>query len=296
MLPEGITPFPNPPGWVRQPAGLLGYARPVETPQNSESGSERLSVGAAASFLLALASVAGCLGIGAVAYSQPGRLVYIAAAPAMGLAAVVLGVTSRRCVVRSGGRLRGRGLATMGLFVGLLASIIPTAFILSALVTLSSLRTLAPVAERMVLASAAGRADASRGEMSADARAEVTDARLSALSGVIERSAGAPREADVSVGAVFEARSRVQRAAGAGTGVSPETLGELSPKPVVIRCDRGTVIAYVVLDDAALRDGRVLIDDALFLLPDGGCITLRADGPAVRVARALGVEPTPIEN
>ena len=279
------------------------YARTVNQPAQSDAPShplvpaERLSIAAAASALCALLAVSGCVGISWIAYRQPDRFVYIAVVPALALAAIVLGVIARVRIRRSGTTggvvLRGKGLATLGIFLGVLGGIIPTAFLLSALVTLSSLKSLAPVAERVVLAAAAQRPQSARADLSQDASNEITDARLLAVGRAIERSVGKPLKADVSIGAVMEARTRVVSAA--QSGADPSALGELSPKPVVIRCERGSVIAYTLLDADALNKQQVRITDALFLLPDGSCITLRIDGPAQQVARALGLSPTPLD-
>jgi len=259
--------------------------------------SERLSIAAALSALCALLAVSGCVGISWIAYRQPELFVYIVAVPILAFAAIVLGVIARVRIGKSGARggsvLRGKGLATLGIFLGVLGGVIPTAFLLSALVTLSSLKSLAPVAERIVLAAAAQSPQSARGDLSPDGSADLTDERIAAVGVAIERVAGKPHNADVSIGAVLEARTRVISAA--RSSVDASTLGELSPKPVVIRCARGSVIAYTILDEDALNQQQVLVNDALFLLPDGSCITLRVDGPAQQIARALGLTPTPVE-
>lgn len=294
MLPAGPTPVPGQtpriPPVVREPPRR--YARRVNQTHRSSDSShpadppERLSLLAAASFLMAVLGVSGCLGISWLAYARPDRFLFLGVVPVLALGAVVCGALARRQIGRSGGALRGRGLATFGILVGVMGGVIPTAFLLSAMVTLSSLKSLAPVTERVVLAAAAQKPQSARSDLSPVATGEITDARLNAIGAAIEAAIGAPTHADVTIGAIGESRKKVGALASGG---DPSALGDLSPKPVVIRCARGNLFVFVILDEGALNQGRVLLDDALIVLPGDSGLTLRPQGPARDVALALGV-------
>lgn len=275
------------------PRYARGVTSDAQTPESAPAHPiERLSALAAASFLMAVLSVSGCIGISWLAYSAPDRFVFLAAVPALALGAIVCGALARRNIARSGGVLRGRGLAAFGMLVGLMGGVIPAAFLLSALLTLSSLKSLAPAVERVVLAASVQRPQSARVDLAPDAIAQVTDARLIEIGRRITLAAGAPSRADVSLAAVAESRKLVAEMASsarAGGSDPAAALGELSPKPVVIRCANANVFVFAILDEDALNQSRVLLKDALFVLPDRSGVTLRPAGPARDVARALGV-------
>ena len=83
---------------------------------------------------------------------------------------------------------------------------------------------------------------------------------------------------------VRESAQRAQATGGPGLG-GPG----VAPKPVGLRFARGSVIAYVFVDQGAIEQGRVEILDILVTPQQGPATTLLPDGPAVQAARSLGL-------
>ncbi|MBL0926678.1 MAG: hypothetical protein IBJ11_03370 [Phycisphaerales bacterium] len=262
----------------------------TEIEPTPNASAARLSGTAALSAVLAMVSLAACVTAAAAALlGFPAALAAIVVLPVLGLTAAVLGFTSLSIVRRSGGRVIGRVPALIGLFLGLTSAIIQGAFALSVLRVYFDLRNAAaPAVSRMVYAADRGDLSGLRATLSEKASADLTDARAAEFGAALRREAGTIAGAEVRLGTLIRTFEAGRRAARSGS-VQPLAEGVL-PKPVEIVGDRATLLAYVIVDQDALKKEQVKVADLLVVLPDGRGLTLMNDGPASSAAESLNLK------
>jgi len=267
--------------------------------ESTGSGEQpRLSVPAAISAGLAVLSLAGCLVVGVLSMVvSPVFFAAMVGLPALGLGAVALGALGLRQVRLGGGRVVGRPLAAAGVLLGLLSAVVQGSMGGSALATYLSMRsTLAPAAERVLVALSADDLSAARGMLAPATAQALSDMRARSFIGAVEAACGEPPRAEFDHRVVTEVFRRVRQSGGAAQGPAP---GGDPMKPVRIAGPRGSALAWVSLDQDALKAGQVRLLDAVVLLSgaDGDrAVTLLPDGPGAVLARYLGlplVEPAP---
>jgi hypothetical protein len=254
---------------------------------------DSISLTAVAAFIFALASVLGCM-VAAVMGTlvTPAAFVIVLVLPFPALIGAVLGGVAMRNISRSQGRLGGRTMALIALFLGLISAALQGAVAGSALATYWPVKTrVAPVVGEFARAVAAGDFTSARVALSPSASQVVTNEQMRALLAPAAVQLGAFRQAtfglDVFVDSFRQVRESASRAA-AGGGPGLGGPGE-APKPVGLGFARGRVIAYVFVDQGALAQGSVEILDMLVVNMTGPATALLPDGPAIQAARSLGM-------
>lgn len=202
--------------------------------------------------------------------------------PGSGMIGVVLGGAGLIGIARSGGRLSGRGLAMVGVVLGLLGTVLWTGGILGTLYSLNQLT----VYERVVEAAQRGDHGGVRGMLSPDTSAAVTDAQIDEFGRRVEeswgRATGVPQGLPdwlVSYPPVVERLGRAGVSVQRGTGVLPLPL----------KAAKGSVPAVFMLDPrhpapagmASLSNlGVVGRDGAMIWLRDPGASAAPPPSPA----------------
>lgn len=258
---------------------------------------DSISLAAVAACIFAVASVLGCLTSLAVGtLVTPAAFVVVLALPVPSFLGAALGGIALRNISRSQGRLGGKAMALIGLFLGLMTGVLQGAVAGSALATYWPVKTrVAPVVQEFVNSVQVNDFAAARTALSKSASQVVTDEQLRSLIAPIIVRLGPFRQAtfglDVFVDSFKQVREAASRAAaGGGTGLAGP--GE-APKPVGLKFARGRVIAYVFVDQGALAQGDVEILDMLVVDSQGAATALLPDGPAIQAARAMGMAVAP---
>lgn len=270
----------------------------VAEPTNGAAAS-RLSGTAVLATALALGSLAGCAAFGALAFViGPWAAAGIIAMPIVALSGFALGLLALKQIGRSGGAVRGRGFALVGVFVGLMSGVVQGSAVAAAVGTWRSVQTtLAPEASRLISAGGRGDFEKARAVMAADASGLAGDERMARFFAAIDARRGTARRASVDLDVFFRASAALRSAPLARDTTLQQD--RVSPLPVEIECERGRVLCYVFLDAAALRAKAVKVVDLLAVLPpaeaggpdaavSGEFAALQPDGPAKRTGEALG--------
>jgi len=237
-------------------------------------------------FALSVMSLLICLGASVVgAFVTPAALVVILGLPLLGFAAALLGGAALSSIRRSGGATGGRRLAIFAVFVGIGSGVIQASFAVSAIASFWSIKTvLAPSVEPLMAKGVNdGDTEPMRLAFSRAADFRVDDARLASFFGTLEDELGEFESAGVGLDIFFDLRERM--AGAAGSTVSPPAN---QPKPLGLTFKKRRVTAYFFLDQDALQNGDVVIDDALVFLGDGRAVLLALSGDAERLALYLG--------
>lgn len=263
----------------------------------------RLSAWALAGAACSLASAATCLVTTVVAaVVDPAAAAIILLLPLLSLIGAVSGVIGLRQIGKSRGVYIGRGLALLGLFIGLPAMILQGAAVGGVVATITPVQTrIVPVIT--ALSDAAQRNDqpATAKLMSAGTVATIGDAGCQAFFADLSSRYGPPGGVRFGLDVFMENFRRVRRATGAtppfaGTpaGAAPAAPAQGPtnvefPKPVALTQGGAMVLLYVFTDPDALTRDSVLVMDLLAIGPDGTATTLLPDGPALAMGKWLGV-------
>lgn len=237
---------------------------------------------------MSLGSVGVCLIAAALAVIvDPIAGAVILVLPLVSAAGAVCSFVALRRIERAGGRLEGRPLAVAGLIVGFLAMILQGGVAAGALVTAASVRKhIVPLARSVVLAGARGDMTALRAALAPDASADLDDGTISRFFAELHRRHGPPRDAEFGLHVMLRAARELRRAA--SSAAPAQTITE-NPKPVELVFDGARLLAFIIPDEQVLQaHGRAAVADMIVLLPDGGVLTLRSNGPATALARRVG--------
>lgn len=262
-------------------------------PTRRDGRIDSISLAAVAACIFAVASVLGCLtSLAMGTLVTPAAFVIVLALPVPAFLGAALGGIALRNISRSQGRLGGRTMALIGLFLGLIAGVLQGAVAGSALATYWPVKTrVAPVVQEFVNAVQVNDFATARVSLSASASQVVTDEQLRSLFAPSIVNLGPFQRAtfglDVFVDSFKQVRESARRAAAAG-GTGLGGPGE-APKPVGLAFARGRVIAYVFVDQGALSQGSVEILDMLVVNTQGPATAMLPDGPAIQAARAMGM-------
>lgn len=212
--------------------------------------------------------------------------------PGVGLLAAMLGVLALGLIGQSRGRLSGRGPAVVGIILGLIGTVLWGAITVGVLqASTFYTKQMAPVAERALLAAAAGDMTALQAELTPDAGADLDPAHVRFFIETIEAEQGAIQSIETDFGTTIEAFERIygnmQQPPQGGT-VSSSSKGDFAPVPVTLRCANGDVLAWPIFDADGFSGGQVLLVDIMVQMPDLKAVALRADGPAAGFAPAFG--------
>lgn len=221
-----------------------------------------------------------------------GAMALVLVLPAVGLAAAVLGWIGLRSVGRSGGMVVGRPLAMAGLFLGLISAVIQGSVVLGALRTVQDVRnTLVPHADRFVRDVQRGAMGEARDQLSVGANSALTDEALALFARRMEEAGGVFAGADLRIVTMLNMAAEFRkRAAETAQRTGDSVALGADARPVQLEFASGTALAYFFLDEDALGQREVKFTDALVLMPgDGGAVVLLAQGPASRLARAIGI-------
>ena len=244
----------------------------------------RLSTLATASACLAvLGLVGGCSSLALAIGVAPLAGAGVAAAPVLGLIGAVLGFLSLRQVEQSDGRIVGRPLGVAGLFAGLLSATVFGFMVMAALLALSGSKPLAPAAADLVAAAQQGQPARARELLSAPASEDLTAPRLAAFGGLCSKRAGRVVGSDAGFGLMFEARRIAARA----PGQSSMSLSD-APRPVWVEFENQRCFVYVFVNQEALQQKDVRIDDLLVFVGVNEVVALREFGPAQMLADEMG--------
>ncbi len=254
---------------------------------------ERFSAMALWSFLIAIASVGACLLAAIVSVVVDLRAAAtVLVLPLFSLAGAVMGGIALLRIERSGGRLGGRRAALIGLFLGLIATIIQGATAGGALAAYFPVkRHIAPTMESALRAAAAGDLTTASALLGTGPGTGTGEERISRFLLAIEDRLGPWVEVRFDIGVLAEAAREVRLGA-ARASAAAQPGGDL-PKPVVLVHARGAALAFLYPDQAALGRRQVRIVDALVILPHDAsaapdAVALSRDGPAAALGKWLG--------
>lgn len=254
---------------------------------------DSISLAAVGACIFAVASVLGCLTSVALGMLvTPAAFIVIMALPFPALLGAAMGGVALRNISRSQGRLGGRTMAIIAVFLGLISATLQGAMAGSALATYWPVKSrVAPVVAEFARAVEINDFAAARQALSASASQVAGDERQKALLAPCFVQLGAFRQAtfglDVFVDSFRQVRDSAQRASASGSAAAGP--GD-APKPVGLAFARGRVIAYVFVDHGALDQGNVEILDMLVVNREGPATALLPDGPAMQAARAMGLQ------
>lgn len=260
-----------------------------------------------------LASAATCLVTTLIAaLFDPAAAAIILILPLLSLAGAITSVVGLRQIGRSRGAFVGRGLALVGLFVGLPAMILQGAAVGGGIATVTPVQTrIVPVITALNDAAQRGdRAGAAR-LLSGGTATIIGDAGAETFFADLTSRYGPPGGVRFGLDVFLENFRRVRRATGAappfaGTpaGATPASPAPATPapatpaqgpanvefpKPVALSQGGSMVLLYVFTDPDALKSDIVLVMDLLAIGPDGVATTLLPDGPGVAMGKWLGV-------
>lgn len=276
-----------------RPRGVL--SPPMNEMRGPAPSIATYSLLAFASGIASIASVGACLIAAIVALTvSPSAALVVLILPIVAFGGAIMGLVALGRIRRSGGRLGGRPLATMGLFVGLGAGVLQSAFTISALVTIWPVRSvLAPEVDRFMQRVSIGELDRAREQLAESVRPSISDAQLLGFGRVLESRIGEYQNANFGIDVFIESRTRVRSllTSSASPGAPSPTN---APRPIGLKFADTRAIGYVFVDQDALRGGRVLLEDILVLLPDDRAVILRADADASLTAAMLGAEVIPL--
>lgn len=241
------------------------------------------------SVVLAVSSAAICVLTTLLAAFVNAQLAIIAAfLPILGIGAAVTGWLALRRIAASSGALSGRPLALLGLFVGLLTTVLQGSFVIGAMINFSAMRVhLVPSMETFFEAAEARDVNKIRTLLSTDA-GSISDERILAFARAVRSEQGQVASVDFSVGTMIRGRQKLMDLAGQTSGNPPADR----PHPVEIHGRRMT-LAWVFLDQDAVNAASVRINDLLILGDSGTALTLRKDGPAAQLATYFGLNTAP---
>lgn len=219
--------------------------------------------------------------------------------PGAGVLAAALGGVSLGVIRNARGRLSGRPAAIAAIFIGIFITVVQAALVIGALQSYTFwTNTMAPAAERFVLAAASGDTSLARAALTNDASNDLTDDRLAAFNAAVAAEIGAPTAVAADVEDLFDAFTRVYGSSGgayrgqqAGPGLSSTT-----PAPFVITGPGGTLLCWVLFDSDSLDNPPPRVADILVALPDERGFTLRDAGPAADLAAAMNITIEPLED
>lgn len=215
--------------------------------------------------------------------------------PGVGLLAALMGVISLGLIGQSHGRLSGRAPAAVAIMLGLIGTVIWGAIGAGGLQAWTFYKKqMAPVADRALMAAAAGDIVALRAEMNPDAAGDFDEARVRFFIETIEAEQGAIEGTVTDLHTTFQAFGRIYSGNRPQPGPGPGGPGDFVPVPVTLRCAGGDVLAWPVFDKGGFGSGTVRLVDILVQMPDMEAVALREDGPAASFAPSLGwtlIEP-----
>ncbi|MCA9309985.1 MAG: hypothetical protein KDA21_02205, partial [Phycisphaerales bacterium] len=204
----------------------------------------------------------------------------------LGLAAAILAWMGLRQIASSQGRLAGRPLALLGLFLGLLTAVLQGAAVIGALMNFSALKVhLIPAVETFLAASEVGDYPKARGLLSAEASG-ISDDRLAFFHANLTRHEGDIREVDASIQTVIRGIEAMRDLQVPANTPAPDAR----PLPLDLMGNQLT-LAYIFVNQDAVNSNAVLLDDIMILRADGTALTLREDGPAATMAAYLNHRP-----
>lgn len=245
-----------------------------------------LAIGSAASSLL---SVAACLAATlAAVISSPVWAAAIVALPLLGIVGIVLGALALRQIGRSEGRLGGRPLALIGVFLGIMSATLQGAVTIGALARYMPIQQqVAPALQMMARQAVAGDMTAARVALAENTGAVVDDARLEWFFKGLEAKHGELQRVVFGIRTLGTSRETLLRAMRANppTAAAPTQ----TPTPLEMHYKRGVATVYVTFDEQALSQNAVRILDLLVVDKDNAARALLPDGPGATLGRWLGL-------
>lgn len=182
----------------------------------------------------------------------------------------------------------GRGPAKLALFVGAALFVLESAAVGAAGVTyIHHARTLAPAVDIFVESLASGDTTTAVRSTTLDPGTAETGEDLARWQNAVRTRLGELDGARFTLGTIAAARHTASE-------LPPTVAANTGPPPRLVELvgDRDSCVVWVYLDEAALEDGRVVIDDLLALLGRGDAAALRRDGPAAQAAADFGLTLT----
>ncbi|MEM1423552.1 MAG: hypothetical protein AAGH64_06065 [Planctomycetota bacterium] len=239
----------------------------------------------AVALLLSTLGVGGCLTVSGLAASGvPEAFFGLPATALLSLAGFATGVLAYfRADKRS-----PRGGIIGATFLGVVGGAIQTSTFVGMLIQFLPIRAqVAPLVEEVLAWHDAGDTGAIGGVMGAGA---IASSEADEILGFFDR-------VEEEVGAIDSVRIEFESISRAGLVMKDYPLakggdpsGLTLPKPMeLVYSDDGFVLLGVWLDEDALKDERVLIDDLIAFLPDERLLVLRDDGPAWDLANQFSV-------
>jgi len=264
----------------------------------------RLSAWALVGASCSLASAATCLVTTLVAaLVDPAAAAIILLLPALSLIGAISGVVGLRQIGKSPGVYIGRGLALLGLFIGLPAMILQGAAVGGVVATITPVQTrIVPVVTALSDAAQRGDRAGAAKLLSPGTVATTGDEGCERFFADLSSRYGPPGGVRFGLDVFMENFRRVRRATGAappfaGTpaGAAPAATPAQGPtnvefpKPVALTHGGAMVLLYVFTDPDALTRDSVIVMDLLAIGPDGVATTLLPDGPGLAMGKWLGV-------
>ncbi len=216
--------------------------------------------------------------------------------PGFGVLGMGLGGSALLAISHSQGRLRGKPAAAVGILLGLMATALQGAFVAGVVMGWNYyIHDMAPTTARLIERAAAGDVTGARTTLAPDANQALSDEAIQRFAAAAQGAYGNVQGAAARISQVAPAMGRsfrmVRSARRQKGAVAGSTFDDVVPVPVVLSFALDEAMCWAIFDANALSGApqRALLVDALLQLPDGSFVALRRDGPAVELARALGL-------
>lgn len=222
--------------------------------------------------LCSLLGASGCLVLGVTGFFLPDALLGIPITAVLSLLGFALGVTAYFRAKPP----TPRGVAIVATFLGIIVGVTQGALVVGSLVNYLPIK--ARVLPQLRAAFEETDPVAAGDLLGADALDEVDGQALVDFVALVDRLTGGVTEVTVEPKTLLLAR-RVMADYQPRADSDPGAF--MNAKPLELRYGQGErALLYAWLDEAALKDDRVLFDDLLAFMPDGTIVVLRQDGPA----------------
>lgn len=206
--------------------------------------------------------------------------------PALGILAAILAFLAMRSIAASEGRTAGRPLALIAMFLGLGVAILQGAVVIGAVRVVADIRnTLVPAASQFITEANSGDTDQLRDRLAPAVANNLTDESIARFTDALQTELGPNQRVHLTIGAVLASAAELRARATPGSSIP-----NFDARPIVIEGAKSSAVAYAFLDEAAFDKDKLLFVDFLVVLAESDrAITLRPEGPAAQVARALNL-------
>lgn len=217
--------------------------------------------------------------------------------PGAGVVAATLGAVSLGFIRNARGRLTGRTAAIIGIFLGVLVTVIQVAVGIGVSQAWTYYaKTMAPVAETFFVSASQGDFAKARSTLASDAASTLSDDDIASFIRAVELQVGEVRSISTDFGFMMKSFERVYSGGSSPPQTNTQNMN-VAPVPFALETSTGSAIIVAVYDISSAKSSSPVLADMLVLIPGVRAVALLPDGPARRqAAPAYGVTVlTPIE-